>query len=325
MAVVLALLIAGAACGALTPIVIVGLRKAGTFDLPNDRSSHTEVRPRGGGIAIAVSVLAALLAAGSRDGTIIQLLLIALALAALGLLDDRRGMSPITRLGIQLLAGVAVGLVVGRASDYSAILLISSVIVMVYVINAFNFMDGINGISSTHGALFALVLAVELLHLGERDGGILAIALVGAVLAFLPYNFPKAQVFLGDVGSYFIGGLLAALAVYSVAVGASLVLILSVFGYYIVDTATTIVVRIRQRANIFEAHRDHLYQLIVRSGRSHTRSAFVALGLSLLGLGSAISISRFLSDAAALALAFVLVLVAVTVIRHRITKLLVQR
>ena len=325
MSVVLALLIAGAACGALTPIVIVGLRRAGTFDLPNDRSSHTEVVPRGGGIAIAVSVFVALLAAGSRDGTIIQLLLIALTLAALGLLDDRRGMSPITRLGIQFLAGVAVGLVVGRASDYSGILLISSVIVMVYVINAFNFMDGINGISSTHGALFALVLAIELLHLDERDGGTLAIALVGAALAFLPYNFPKAQVFLGDVGSYFIGGLLAALAVYSVAVGASLVLILSVFGYYIVDTATTIVVRIRQRANIFEAHRDHVYQLIVRSGRSHALSVFVALGLSLLGFGSAISASRFLSASTALALAFFLVLVAVTVIRYRMTKLLVQR
>jgi UDP-GlcNAc:undecaprenyl-phosphate GlcNAc-1-phosphate transferase len=319
MSVVLALLIAGAACGALTPIVIVGLRKAGTFDLPNDRSSHTEVVPRGGGIAIAVSVLAALLAAGSRDGTIIQLLLIALALAALGLLDDRRGMSPITRLGIQLLAGVAVGLVVGRASDYSAILLISSVIVMVYVINAFNFMDGINGISSTHGALFALVLAVELLHLGERDGGILAIALVGAVLAFLPYNFPKARVFLGDVGSYFIGGLLAALAVYSVAVGASLLLIASVFGYYIVDTATTIVVRIRRRANIFEAHRDHLYQLLVRSGRSHTTSTFVALGLSLLGLSSALSASQISESASCACSHLRVMLVAVTVMRYRMT------
>lgn len=325
MSVVLALLIAGAACGALTPIVIVGLRKAGTFDLPNDRSSHTEVLPRGGGIAIAVSVFVALLVAGSGDGTIIQLLLIALALAALGLLDDRRGMSAIIRLGIQLLAGVAVGLVVGRASDYSAILLISSVIVMVYGINAFNFMDGINGISSTHGALFALVLAVELLHLGERDGGILAIALVGANLAFLPYNFPKARVFLGDVGSYFSGGLLAALAVYAVALGANFVLVLSVFGYYIVDTATTIAVRIRERANIFEAHRDHLYQLIVRSGRSHTLSAFVALGLSLLGLASAVSASRFLSVPAALALTFALMLGAVTVIRYRMTKLLVQR
>ena len=325
MSVVLALLIAGAVCGVLTPIVIVGLRKAGTFDLPNDRSSHTEVLPRGGGIAIAVSVFVALLAAGSGDGTIIQLLLIALAVAALGLLDDRRGMSAIIRLGIQLLAGIAVGLVVGRASGFSAILLISSVIVMVYVINAFNFMDGINGISSTHGALFALVIAVELLHLGERDGGILAIALIGAVLAFLPYNFPKARVFLGDVGSYFIGGLLAALAVHSLAVGASPLLIASVFGYYMVDTATTIVGRIRQRANIFEAHRDHVYQLLVRSGRSHTTSTFVALGLSLLGLASAVSASQFLSVSAALALTFALMLVAVTVIRYRMTKLLVKR
>ena len=324
MSVVLALLIAGAACGALTPIVIVGLRRAGTFDLPNDRSSHTEVVPRGGGIAIAVSVAAAALATRTGDGPIIQLLLIALALAALGLLDDRRGMSPMTRLGIQLLAGVTVGLVVGRASDYSAILLISSVIVMVYVINAFNFMDGINGISSTHGALFALVVAVELLRLGERDGGILAIALVGAVLAFLPYNFPKARVFLGDVGSYFIGGLLAALAVYSVAVGASPLLIASVFGYYLVDTATTIVVRIHQRANIFEAHRDHAYQLLVRSGRSHTTSTSVALGLSLLGLCSAVVLSRFLTPPTALALTITLVLLVVTLIRYRVTTRLVR-
>jgi len=193
------------------------------------------------------------------------------------------------------------------------------VIVMVYVINAFNFMDGINGISSTHGALFALVLAVELLHLGERDGGILAIALVGAVLAFLPYNFPKAQVFLGDVGSYFIGGLLAALAVHSLAVGASPLLIASVFGYYMVDTATTIVGRIRQRANIFEAHRDHVYQLLVRSGRSHTTSTFVALGLSLLGLFSALLLSQFLVRSATLALTFTLALVVVTLVRYRLT------
>ena len=325
MSVVLALLTSGAVCGVLTPVVIVGLRKAGTFDLPNDRSSHSHVLPRGGGIAIVVSVLVTALVLGGRNSPAVQLLAVAVSLSILGFLDDRSGISPVARLGFQVLAGAAVGFVIGYATNHSALLLILAVMVTVYGINAFNFMDGINGISGIHCALFAIVIGFELVRLEDRDGGVVALALVGAGLAFLPYNFPRARIFLGDVGSYFIGGTLAALAVYAVALGASLVLVLSVFGYYIVDTATTIAVRIRERANIFEAHRDHLYQLIVRSGRSHTLSAFVAFGLSLLGLASAVSASRFLSVSAALALTFALMLVAVTVIRCRMTKLLVQR
>ena len=323
MSVVLALLIAGAACGALSPLVIVGLRTSGTFDLPNDRSSHTEVLPRGGGIAIVVSVVLTVLLVRAANGPTLHLLVIAIALAVLGFLDDRAGIPPATRLGFQLAAGMAVGFVVSHATDYSVFLLSGALIATVYGINTFNFMDGINGISGIHCALFATVIGIELLRVDEQDGGVVAFALVGAALTFLPYNFPGARVFLGDVGSYFIGGLLAALAVYSVALGASPLLIASTCSYYLVDTATTVVARLRQRANIFEAHRDHVYQLLVRSGRSHTTSTFVALGLSLLGLCSALLFSRFLSHLTSLALTFTLVLVVVTLLRYRATTRLV--
>jgi len=318
---VLALCIAGASCAVLTPLVIVGLRWVGRVDIPNERSLHDAHLPRGGGIAIVASVSAAVFLVGSLQGIVVHLLLIAVALAAVGLLDDRAGLSPVARLGTQVSAGGLVGYTVGLATGQTPTLMFVAVVAMTFGTNAFNFMDGINGISGIHCVLFSLVIGVELIRLDDDNGAALAFALLGASLTFIPYNFPRARVFLGDVGSYFIGGMLASLAVYAVAAGANVVIVVALFGYYIVDTSTTVLLRLRRGENILAAHRDHMYQRLVRAGGSHVTSALTATGLSVFGLLTALGTSQVVDRLTSLLLAFAALVVAVVLVRRAISGL----
>lgn len=318
---VLALCVAGASCAVLTPLVIVGLRRAGRVDIPNERSLHDAHLPRGGGIAIVASVLAAVFLVGSLQGIVVHLLLIAVALAAVGLLDDRAGLSPVARLGTQVSAGGLLGYTVGLATGQTPTLMFVAVVAMTFGTNAFNFMDGINGISGIHCVLFSLVIGVELMRLDDDNGAALAFALLGASLTFIPYNFPRARVFLGDVGSYFIGGMLASLAVYAVAAGANVVIVVALFGYYIVDTSTTVLLRLRRGENILAAHRDHMYQRLVRAGCSHVTSALTATGLSVFGLLTALGTSQLVDRLTSLLLVFAALVAAVVLVRRAISGL----
>lgn len=313
---VLALCIAGATCALLTPLVISWLQKAGTVDIPNERSLHHAQLPRGGGIAIAISVSATVLLVGSLQGVVARLLLIAVALGAVGLLDDRRGVAPVARLAVQVVAGVAVGFAVGLSTGQSLALVVGAVIIMTFGTNAFNFMDGINGIAGIHCSLFSFVIGVELIRVDDNNGAALAFALFGASLTFLPYNFPRARVFLGDVGSYFIGGLLSSLAIYAVASGATVVIIVAVFGYYIVDSSTTILLRLRRGENILAAHRDHMYQRLVRAGHSHVMSTLTATALSVFGLFTALGTSQIVDQPTSLVVVFTVLSVAVALVRR---------
>ena len=284
MAPYLAALGAATMCAASIPQLIRWLRRTRTFDIPNQRSSHVGVVPRGGGISIIASVVTALLVFGGNGGASLALVAVMFALGAVGFLDDRRGVRPILRLFIQLIAGLAVGLIASGFAGTSARFGALSVAFLIYMVNAFNFMDGINGISGLHAVLFSVVLATQFLLLDEADLALVALALAGACAGFLPFNFPNARVFLGDVGSYFVGGLTSGLAILAISYGANWVITASVFGYYILDTGSTLALRIFHRRNLFEAHREHAYQLLVRSGWSHARTSGATALLSLFAL-----------------------------------------
>jgi UDP-N-acetylmuramyl pentapeptide phosphotransferase/UDP-N-acetylglucosamine-1-phosphate transferase len=120
----------------------------------------------------------------------------------------------------------------------------------------------------------------------EVAGGIVAVG----TLAFAPFNFPKARLFLGDVGSYFLGGWLGVLAILCLRAGAPLEAALAPFAIYLADAGTTLVKRIRQRRPLHQSHREHAYQRLVIAGWSHaqvTVAAFAAIALcSVLGLAS---------------------------------------
>src|SRR5690606_16503734 len=196
---------------------LVGLSALGTWlarayalrrqlvDQPGERRSHSVATPRGGGIAIVVVVLlvAGGVAASGGGGPASQGLLATfaggLAMVALaGLVDDHRPLSPWLRLGVHVLAAGWLAIAGWRGRPAAAV---ATFVAIVVLVNVWNFMDGIDGIAATQAVLFAGGLAVAL----DGAWSVLAAALAAAALGFLPYNLPRARIFMGDVGSGAIG------------------------------------------------------------------------------------------------------------------------
>ena len=304
------LVVAAAATAALMPPVLYLLRRWSVLDHPNSRSSHEQPTPRGGGIGPAVGGLAALATSHALTGAPRTALALAAAgLGLVGLMDDlRANLSPLVRFVLQLaVAALTLPFVaqhLGGPSAWKVVFAGGAVLWLVAYVNAFNFMDGINGISAMQafvaGSFWWVLGSIESQPDFAAGGAIVA----GAALAFAPYNFPRARVFLGDVGSYFLGGWLAVLVVIGLRAGMPPEAVIMPVGLYLADTGMTLLRRVRRREPWYLPHRDHVYQRLTRHGWSHARvtlivGAVIAL-CSLLGLASRSGLAwRVAGDAAA--------------------------
>jgi UDP-GlcNAc:undecaprenyl-phosphate/decaprenyl-phosphate GlcNAc-1-phosphate transferase len=289
---VFAALICAAFVTAAEPVLIPLLRRA-AVDVPNGRSSHTVPTPRGGGapIALGLGLSALLLMHGTAAMTFAAAVIV---FAAIGFADDLAGLTAGRRLVLQGLASLAIaGILAGRVHLPPAVLAAAVIVFAVWIIgfvNAFNFMDGVNGISGAH----ALIAGAAYAALGWlRPDPFLAAAgaaVAAGALAFLPWNAGRARVFLGDAGSYGLGAALAVLAAYSVTRHIPLEAALAPLGLYLADTAWTLQRRIRAGERVFEAHRTHTYQQLCNVGWSHQRvtltTAAVTAALCVLGAAS---------------------------------------
>ena len=289
-------LLAVGACGgvvtAAEAVTIPLLRRAAIIDVPGHRSSHTVPTPRGGGIPIAAGLLVAAGLIGGANAAVF-----AFAVAVFGLLgfaEDLRGLSAARRLIMQAACGtmVAVVLISGMTGAAARLVLLVALCAawITGFVNAFNFMDGVNGISAAHALIAGAVYAC--LGWWHHDGFLVpagAAVAVGA-LAFLPWNAGQARVFLGDAGSYALGAALAVLAAYAVFHGIPAEAALGPLVLYIADTAWTLQRRMRAGERWFEAHRSHIYQQWCDAGWSHQRVTVTAAAttvlLSLLGAAS---------------------------------------
>jgi UDP-GlcNAc:undecaprenyl-phosphate/decaprenyl-phosphate GlcNAc-1-phosphate transferase len=288
---VLAAVICAAFVTVAEPVLIPLLRRA-AIDVPNMRSSHTVPTPRGGGAPIAVGLVAAALLI---HGTVAVTFAAAVAaFAAIGFADDLSGLPAGRRLLMQALASLAVaGVLVGRIGLPPTVAAAGAVLLAVWLIgfvNAFNFMDGVNGISAAH----ALIGGAFYACLGWwRPDAFLAAAgaaVAAGALAFLPWNAVRARVFLGDAGSYGLGVALALLASYAVIRHIPPEAALAPLALYLVDTGWTLQRRIRAGERVFEAHRTHAYQRLCDAGWSHQRvtitTATVTATVCLAGAAS---------------------------------------
>ncbi|HEX2274889.1 MAG TPA: glycosyltransferase family 4 protein [Acidimicrobiales bacterium] len=276
-----AALVALACTLATMPLVTRALRRLQAFDHPTPRSSHREPTLRGGGIAPAGAMLVALVALTAVPGPErLQLAVSAAAFGAIGLADDLRGVGVFTRLALQGVAAL-VAVPVVALLDWPAW---SGVVVVLWLVafaNAFNFMDGINGIACS----CAIVSGAAWWVVGDAadvpllaGGGIVAAA---AALGFAPFNVLTARTFLGDVGSYFLGAWLALLAVVGLGEGAPPEAVLAPLALYLADTGTTLLRRVARGERWYEAHADHTYQRLVKAGWSHVATA-VTVGVLML-------------------------------------------
>jgi UDP-N-acetylmuramyl pentapeptide phosphotransferase/UDP-N-acetylglucosamine-1-phosphate transferase len=242
------------------------------LDQPGDRRSHTQPTPRGGGIAIVVAMLLALgLLAWlqPREATWAVAAAGGLCLVGgIGWIDDHRPLSPLLRLIVQALASLLLAWVVWDATAEVVPAGVAWVAAMV-LINVWNFMDGIDGLAASQAMLVALAYRLVM----PPDVGWLALALVGACAGFLPFNVPRARVFLGDVGSGALGYLLAVLLVQAALEGGftrmSAWLLLLPPSAFLIDAALTLLARIASGQQWWLPHVEHAYQHWARRMRRH--------------------------------------------------------
>ena len=268
-------------------------RRLWIVDLPNARSSHDAPTPRTGGIAVAGGWFLALAAAGHfLPGFDPAVLVLAAAtiLFGLGFLDDLLSLTPRTRLAVQVVT--AMTLVVGLAAGQKALGLPWQVLTVplavgafVWFVNLFNFMDGINAIAALQ-YLFMLGGAVLIHPALAQDATALAAVLLGAaVLGFLPFNLIGGRLFLGDGGSYLLGGMLAAIALHTVYLSMMTPWTWAILGCaFISDATVTLIRRFLRGKRVTTPHREHAYQVLARRIDSHllVSCGVVALNLAWL-------------------------------------------
>lgn len=251
------------------------------FDQPGERRSHSVATPRGGGIAIVISLLVtAGIAMWAWPAALPSLLVAALGLAlvaGIGWWDDHRPLPAMRRLMVHFIAAALLAALV-RVHGGSWLLAVLVLLFTASLINIWNFMDGINGIAASQ----AVVVALGLAPLLPWPYSLAAIALGLACLGFLPFNFPRARIFMGDVGSGALGYAVAAvLALASVKTDINWILLLVSASPFLVDAGFTLLARIISGQRWMEPHTQHVYQRAVQAGASHARvtGMYFALGL----------------------------------------------
>ena len=266
------------------------------LDVPNQRSSHTVPTPRGGGLAIVAVVLAATVLAGAA-GALPMAQALALGgggamVAAIGWLDDHRPIPAAGRFAVHVAAAVwAVAWLGGMPQlelgalrlGLGAVGALLAVAALVWLTNLYNFMDGIDGLAGGEAAAVGGVGGALLWAAGERGLAAVALAAAAAAAGFLLWNWQPARIFMGDVGSGFLGFLFGALAVASErAAGPPALVWILLLGVFVVDATLTLFRRAARRERLHEAHRSHAYQRAVQSGWPHARVSAAVLLLDAL-------------------------------------------
>ena len=280
-----ALLLAVAVVAAgLCRLALAYAQRRGLLDAPGRRRSHQQVTPRGGGISfvLVVAMLAPLLLPDFLTALSFSFGL--LAIGAIGWWDDHRPLSARLRLLVHVLASAQfLWLLQGAPTDIATLLQLAlSLFWLVMLVNFWNFIDGINGLASLQALIAAGLYAGLAQAAGLPGAALLMLGLSAALMGFLPYNLPRARMFMGDVGSGALGFALGAFALMLLpSVRAPWLLLLPV-APVLVDAGLTLAKRILLGRRWYAAHREHLYQWWVRRGASHVRVSLAYAAFSLL-------------------------------------------
>ena len=277
---------------ALSATVSWLISRHGVLDEPNHRSSHERPTPSGGGLAIvatAAAGFAVIWLAGFRTGLsgmhLAGFALAAAGMAAVGYVDDLKLLRTFAvKLAAQVAAAVLLtlsGIVVTQvwvpgagAVDIGWLGYPLTVLWIVALTNIFNFMDGLDGLAGGTAVIVAVFLGAVTFVEGSSFVHVFCYVIAAGAAGFLVFNFPPARLFMGDVGSQFLGFSFAALAVIAAEVDSSrtsLLVVPLLFFNFLFDTGFTLCRRALRGANVTSAHREHLYQLANRLGWSHVR------------------------------------------------------
>ena len=290
------------------------------MDTPNHRSSHTKPTPTAGGLAIVTTFfLGMAIIFFIADKTMITQKFFlgstfsSLLIAAMSFYDDYKQKPLSLRLITQVIAILVVisfGIVITNIelsfSGNTALGFLGYLVTFIWILgltNAYNFMDGLNGMAGGNAVITSLFLGFVAFGQGSNFTYIVCYTICAGTLGFLIFNFPKGRLFMGDVGSTFLGFTFATLAIisslYDDAHTSLLVIPLLLF-HFIYDTFFTFIRRLMAKENVFQAHRTHLYQLLNRLGFSHTIVTLfycamcLAQGLGVLWMMTILDVQRLL-------------------------------
>ncbi len=316
----------------LTPIVLWIATQLGIMAQPGGRHIHRRPIPRLGGLAVYLAFVAAVIVglpverpihvvqqphqivvtipyAPAIDRPILGLLLGTTLITLLGVTDDARGVSPAVKLLGQILSasvllpfGVGMDVLTNPLGGMFFVGPLGAVVTVVWLValcNVMNLIDGVDGLAAGIAAIAGGTLFVASYQRGDVGTAILAAALIGGTLGFLPYNFNPARIFLGDTGSMLLGYILGSLSVlgaYKSYAALSLLVPLAALGVPVADTALAIFRRWRTRRPIFQADTEHLHHRLLRRGLSQRQTAIVLyLVTGILGAGALVlsGIHRF--------------------------------
>jgi Fuc2NAc and GlcNAc transferase len=275
-------------------VLVTGLwlslaRSQSWFDHPNQRSSHVLPTPKSGGAGFVVAFsLFVLILYFSQQLTWQHLLLAvtALVLAVMGFLDDLRNLGIAVRIGMHVLAAILALWLQGQMpillfpwGALSTAWVVGPLLVLslVWLINLYNFMDGIDGLAAMEAIFFCL--AIAWFSSGAQFSPVtgLSLGLAVAVCGFLYFNLPPARLFMGDLGSNYLGFLLGALGGLAMLAGAvNFWTLLVLLGIFIVDATSTLAERMSSGAVWYHAHRSHAYQQAALRYRSHGKVVLAA-------------------------------------------------
>jgi Fuc2NAc and GlcNAc transferase len=266
------------------------------LDIPNERSSHSSPTPRGGGLAIAVTTLGGIILAAmwkwidwdlaialSGGGTLI---------AAVGWIDDHKDLPALTRFAVQFfsafwaifwlggLKSLSVGFAELQLGIFGSIL---GIIGIVWAINLYNFVDGIDGLAAGEAISTGVIGGLLLLKTGNTGLAMVAFLIAAANAGFLPLNWAPAKLFMGDVGSGLLGYLFAVVAIASENVaGVPLLLWVLLLGAFVFDATVTLCRRIAHGERWYHAHHSHAYQRMVQAGKSHATVSSMILAINVV-------------------------------------------
>ncbi len=317
--ILLASLVAGATLllSLLLPFVVRPLLiRLGIMDVPNERSSHSRPVLRGLGLAVLIAMLVGGLlgvfllrdgrSAGDRWDLLLVVVVASLAAGLLGLGEDLHGVSVRARsIWLILIALAGPGALLLLASRpfpdsgyawiagtagaplhlewWSGILLLLYAMLFVSgYINVANFMDGLNGISGLHGVIAGLAFAAAGWFTGLGWLVLAGLVLAAGFAGFLPWNLTKPGAFLGDVGSYLLGGAVAITSFAALLAGVPLLATIGPMVITFGDVGVTLVKRVREGKRWDEPHKEHTYQRIEQRGYSHVQASLLAAGCTLL-------------------------------------------
>ncbi|HET7453115.1 MAG TPA: hypothetical protein VFL12_10260 [Thermoanaerobaculia bacterium] len=337
---ILMFLLPGVAAGILsfllTPLTRLLAYRLGAIDVPDPRKIHERPIPRLGGLAVIVSSVAAVSVRFSISwrlsdgaGMFVGFALGLLPILIVSFADDVRGVRVRPRVLAQVLGAsiaVAFGIRLGDSIHLfgldvrlGAVAVPLSILWIVGVTNAFNLVDGLDGLSAGLALISASSLAAISLTTGNTPMSTIALILSGALLGFLPYNVYPASVFLGDVGATFLGFSLACLALVggsTLTAGMAVLVPIPVIGVPIAETLVSMLRRLVRRAEagsgggVFEADREHMHHRLLASGSSQGRAVMILCGAALVAAGCGF-VSMFLNTKGAAILFATLVAAAV--------------